>query len=464
MPTDRDRKADENPRAVGDRTGSQLEIRTLDGGMRHHFASPRDAGRQEALRQPTSLVSAVAVTAATTMVMLLLGGTARALHYLTCRHGYEPALLTELARSGITATSPCAAVARCAAEAVDGLLPDPTYALQILPHATEVSGVSIKELADGAAEALGAGSSDDAAPSHARELLSNAPRGAMVTHCLVPDLLRGAPPNKAKLLRRCDGVADKLNERLKRRFAAARPSRDPGAQESVGSAAADSTAPPLQLQLLLLEPELLVVSLAPSAPHRSGIGFWPVRPRGGFVDCSLDGDMPSSAYRKLLESFELMHTAPRAGERCVDLGACPGGWTAAMRRQCDVHVTAVDRSPLVPYLLNDPKVDFIKGDAFEFAPSGGDAVDWMVSDVAAYPERAVELIDRWCREKWARHMTVTMKFTGDTPPFDSVEEARKAAVAHGYRFRAMHHFSNKKCACTAPRIPARGGRLLALAD
>ena len=46
---------------------------------------------------------------------------------------------------------------------------------------------------------------------------------------------------------------------------------------------------PLLLQLLLLEPELLVVSLAPSAAHRSGVGYWPVRARGGFVDPSLGG-------------------------------------------------------------------------------------------------------------------------------------------------------------------------------
>ena len=36
-----------------------------------------------------------------------------------------------------------------------------------------------------------------------------------------------------------------------------------------------------------------------------------------------------------------------------------------------------------------------------------------------------------------------MKFTGDVPDFDAVDEARRAAAAHGYRCRAKHFFNNK---------------------
>jgi 23S rRNA C2498 (ribose-2'-O)-methylase RlmM len=92
--------------------------------------------------------------------------------------------------------------------------------------------------------------------------------------------------------------------------------------------------------------------------------------------------------------------------------------------------------------MDDPAVEFVCGDAFAFEPPAG-GVDWMVSDVAAYPERCVELLERWCGNGWARYMVVTMKFTGDTPDFVAVEEARHVAEGHGFRFRAMHHFSNK---------------------
>ena len=40
-------------------------------------------------------------------------------------------------------------------------------------------------------------------------------------------------------------------------------------------------------------------------------------------------------------------------------------------------------------------------------------------------------------------MVVTMKFTGEEPNFDAIDEAVAAATQHGYRCRAMHHFSNK---------------------
>lgn len=255
-----------------------------------------------------------------------------------------------------------------------------------------------------------------------------------MTHALVPDMLRGVPSKKAKLLRRCETVAESLRKDLRGRYAAARPLRADDA-DAIESA-------PLLLQLLLLEPELLVVSLSPASAHHSGVGQWPVRQLGGFVDCSLDGDMPSSAYRKLLESFVVMGVQPQPGDACVDLGACPGGWTGALRRQCDAVVTAIDRSPLDPSLMRDPLVTFIQGDAFAFEPPGG-RVEWMVSDIIAFPERCVELIETWSRNKWARRMVVTMKFTGDEPDYDAVDDARGAAEGAGYRFRAMHHFSNK---------------------
>ena len=371
------------------------------------------------------------------MMMILHSGAVRGLHYLTCRHTYESTLITELARQGYTADvgSPCAAVARLECDPDE--LVDPVYALQILPNAREVRGASIKALADGAAAALGAAPGSDA-NNPAGALLSAASRGSLETHTLVPDMLRGVPLPKAKLLRRCETVAEKLNAQLKRRFPAARARRP----DDNGGPSPGDPHDPLLLQLLLLGPELLVVSLAPSTAHRSGIGYWPVRARGGFVDTSLEGDVPSSAYRKLLESFEMMHVAPRAGNVCVDLGACPGGWTEALRR-CGARVTAVDRAPLAPKLMADPDVTFVQGDAFVFAPEGGRQVDWMVSDVAAFPERAVELVDAWARQKWARHMVVTMKFTGDVPDFEAVDEAQAAAGQHGYHFRAMHHFSNK---------------------
>ena len=121
------------------------------------------------------------------MLITLLIGAPAALHYLTCRHGYEPALLTELERSGFEATSPCAAVVRVA-EAVESTS---TYALQVLPYTAEVRAASIKALATAAASQLGAIDEAHDDSQRAMELLRSAPRGGLLVQALVPDILRG---------------------------------------------------------------------------------------------------------------------------------------------------------------------------------------------------------------------------------------------------------------------------------
>ena len=76
---------------------------------------------------------------------------------------------------------------------------------------------------------------------------------------------------------------------------------------------------------------------------------------------------PSRAYLKLEEALIRINSEkgvlPKAGERCLDAGACPGGWTWVLR-QLGCTVTAVDRSELSPSLMSDTCVTFIKHDAF----------------------------------------------------------------------------------------------------
>ena len=164
------------------------------------------------------------------------------------------------------------------------------------------------------------------------------------------------------------------------------------------------------------------------------------QPQPGAVSQDVDDrPMPSSAYRKLLESLACLESSPTSACRCVDLGACPGGWTAALRR-LGASVTAVDRSPLAPDLMSDPGVTFVQGDAFAFEPAA--PVDWMVSDVIAFPQRVSELLDRWCGERWATRLVVTMKFKGE-PDWDALERACEVARSHGFAIRAKHFFANK---------------------
>jgi 23S rRNA (cytidine2498-2'-O)-methyltransferase len=105
-------------------------------------------------------------------------------------------------------------------------------------------------------------------------------------------------------------------------------------------------------------------------------------------------------------------------------------------------VTAVDRSQLDDTLMADPAVTFVRGDAFTFTPEDP-PVDWVVSDVIAYPERCVELLERWCGGLWASRLIFTMKFTGDVPDFVAMAEARAVAERLGFRARLKHFFANK---------------------
>jgi 23S rRNA C2498 (ribose-2'-O)-methylase RlmM len=108
--------------------------------------------------------------------------------------------------------------------------------------------------------------------------------------------------------------------------------------------------------------------------------------------------------------------------------------------------------------MNDDMVEFVKGDAFAFDPAAtttsntrpsttdeGVAPEhtWMVSDVIAYPERVIELLERWCGGHWARYLIVTMKFQGDKPALDDLDHAIGVVERHGYHCRAKHFFNNK---------------------
>ena len=56
---------------------------------------------------------------------------------------------------------------------------------------------------------------------------------------------------------------------------------------------------------------------------------------------------PSRAYLKLWEALTLIGRRPEPGERCLDLGSSPGGWSWALQ-QMGAQVVSVDKAPLAP--------------------------------------------------------------------------------------------------------------------
>jgi 23S rRNA (cytidine2498-2'-O)-methyltransferase len=142
---------------------------------------------------------------------------------------------------------------------------------------------------------------------------------------------------------------------------------------------------------------------------------------------------PSRAYLKLWEALVRFGRWPGAGERCLDLGASPGGWTWVLAG-LGADVTAVDKAPLVASVAAMPGVTERLDSAFGMAP---EPVDWLFSDIIAYPDRLLALVRRWIDAGVVRHIVCTIKFQGATD-HDSAEAF--AAIPGG---QVVHLFHNK---------------------
>ncbi len=179
----------------------------------------------------------------------------------------------------------------------------------------------------------------------------------------------------------------------------------------------------------LLAPDRLLASASCSSPLPNG--EWQ------FVE-DREGP-PSRAYLKLWEAltrFALLYGGemPKPGESCLDLGACPGGWTWVLAG-LGARVGAVDKAPLAPNVAAMPGVIWRQGSAFALDPRHEPAVDWLCSDVICYPARLLALVKRWIEAGKARRMVCTLKFQGET---DHASAAAFAAIP-GSTLLHLHH-------------------------
>ena len=467
--------------------------------------------------------------------------------YYTCRHTYESTLMEEIKKQKCLnsnqtipkyskISSPCPGLVRVENEESSSTyphtypytdcLPDPIYALQILPWAEEIKAESINALAQNTMERLGimTSSTNESFSNVFISHLQSSSRGSLTIHTIVPGMLKGTP--KPQMERRVRSIGDIIIKQMKKSFPCARQYKendhhnhhdhhDHDHHDNTDISKKDAWI----MQLLLLSPTTLIASLSP-VYQQSKIGnTWPclsytaglasvempnddnpskkstyttttnARGRGRDRDRDHDRDrgsssgsgrdrykpntstrtststsnklykmkqtqlstkksipIPSSAYRKLLEAISCMGIYPPSSTNIpiIDLGATPGGWTAALRR-LGCQVISVDRANLASHLMKDPKVTFIKTDAFAFVPppSSSSSSSWMVSDIIAFPERVTELLQEWCGNHMAERMIVTVKFKGESPNWDALKKAIDVAAQFGYDCRAKHFFNNK---------------------
>ncbi len=147
---------------------------------------------------------------------------------------------------------------------------------------------------------------------------------------------------------------------------------------------------------------------------------------------------PSRAYLKLWEAFTILGVKPQPGDLCLDLGACPGGWTWVLAN-LGARVISVDKAPLDPRIAAMPGVEVRQESAFGLDPRSQSvpAVDWLCSDVICYPARLLGLVERWLATGKARRFICSVKFQGETD--FGVMNAFKAIPGS----RLMHLSANK---------------------
>ncbi len=72
---------------------------------------------------------------------------------------------------------------------------------------------------------------------------------------------------------------------------------------------------------------------------------------------------------------------------------------------------AIDRAPLDPAVAAMPGVRWREGNAFAVEPF---AVDWLFSDVIAYPAPLLAMVQRWVASRLAGRIVCTVKLQGAT--------------------------------------------------
>jgi len=147
-------------------------------------------------------------------------------------------------------------------------------------------------------------------------------------------------------------------------------------------------------------------------------------------------DPPSRAYLKLWEYFTISQHFPKAGDKVLDLGSSPGGWTWVLD-QMGCEVLSVDKAPLSPGLKLSKRVRHIEESAFGLDPKQIGAVDWLFSDIICYPERLLQLVRRWRESGLVKNFVCTIKFQGSTN-MDVVREFNSISGA-----RVQHLYNNK---------------------
>jgi len=155
---------------------------------------------------------------------------------------------------------------------------------------------------------------------------------------------------------------------------------------------------------------------------------------------------PSRSYLKVEEAYVVLGVEPLPGERVVDLGAAPGGWSYSAARR-GARVIAVDNGPLKGGALGHPDIDHRREDAFRFHPAAGETFDWLFCDLVEEPHHVLaDLVTPWLARGWCRRFVVNLKF-GRVDPIRLRRELaapESPLTRHAPGARVVHLFHDRE--------------------
>lgn len=141
--------------------------------------------------------------------------------------------------------------------------------------------------------------------------------------------------------------------------------------------------------------------------HPGNSANWPM----GIPRLKMPREAPSRSTLKLAEAItELLSPSEQeklhAGQRAVDLGAAPGGWTWQLASR-GIRVIAVDNGPIAQSVMDTGFAEHLRADGFTFRPRH--PVDWLVCDMVDKPARVADLVARWFERGDCRNAIFNLK-------------------------------------------------------
>ncbi|MCE1246926.1 MAG: hypothetical protein LWY06_09795 [Firmicutes bacterium] len=162
---------------------------------------------------------------------------------------------------------------------------------------------------------------------------------------------------------------------------------------------------------------------------------------GGAVRFAKGDDQASRAEFKLLEAMTLFGIECREGQKALDLGSSPGGWTKVLAEK-GFYVTSVDKAPLNPDVMKMKGVNFVKKDA-QFFRCDKDVYDLLTCDINRDPiQTARTLVNMAPCLKKGSPLILTIKFPGDDP-IKTIEKTR-STIESSYEVKIIRQLFHNR--------------------